>query len=271
MIKFISLSILVLIVSQGFAQNKKSTNYDTTRFKLGEMTVLIFEDSLENNQPIDTIDASPSEDEAKKNSAHWAGLELGINMLLNDQQTTTFNNNPYWQNDPAKSWNFNLNLAEHKFKIYKHYIGITTGAGFNFTQIGFKNNYVLTSTKDSVYAQIDTVFTYSKNKLRAAYLQVPLLIEFCSSPNDESFYLSAGVIGGLRLSSRTKRQGDFNGKEFEQFSKGTYSLNPFKLDATVRMGINNWGIFASYALIPLFESGKTVAVHPLTFGLSTNF
>ena len=38
------------------------------------------------------------------------------------------------------------------------------------------------------------------------------------------------------MTSKLKRKGEFDGKEFEQKEKGTYGLNPFKLDATARMG-----------------------------------
>ena len=68
-----------------------------------------------------------------------------------------------------------------------------------------------------------------------------------------------------------KQIGEMDGKQFEYKRKGTYGLNPFKVDATVRMGYGSWGAFATYALLPMFEDGKTTAVHPLTFGLSLNF
>jgi hypothetical protein len=43
------------------------------------------------------------------------------------------------------------------------------------------------------------------------------------------------------------------------------------LDAAMRMGYGNWGAFATYSLLPLFETSKTTEVFPLTFGLSINF
>ena len=101
---------------------------------------------------------------------------------------------------------------------------------------------------------------------------MPLLLEFNTNADpDKSFYLAAGVIGGVRLASNVKRKGDYDGKEFREESKGKFGLNPFKLDGTVRLGYSNWGAFASYSLLPLFDTGKTVEVYPLTFGLSMNF
>jgi len=243
----------------------KANGKDTMRYKLGNMHIYVFED--EEN---DIIDAGADDKTSKINEAHWSGLELGVNMLLNAQQNYSFPQNKYWENDPANSFNLNLNLFNTKLPIYKHYIGVVTGFGFNFTQFAFKNNYVLNSNKDSLFGVIDTVFNYSKNKLKASYLQIPLLLEFSSKKGMDGFYFATGVIGGLRLSSKTKREGGYQGKNFEEKIKGTYSLNSFKLDATFRAGYGNCGVFATYALIPLFETEKTVQVHPITFGISWN-
>lgn len=265
----------LLLVNIGFAQETEKEKGDTTRMNFGKMELIVVEHGggeFDDEEPTDTIDASPSEEEAERNEAHWAGLDFGVGLLMNNAYGTNFENNPYWENDPAKSFNFGLNLMEHKFKIYKHYVGLTTGLGFNFTQIGFNNNYILTTTADSIYAEIDTVYSYSKNKLRATYLQVPLLLEFnTSTDDDKNFYLAAGVIGGVRIASKVKREGEWEGKEFEVNKKGQYGLNSFKLDATVRLGYADWGAFATYSLIPLFETGKTVDVHPFTVGLTHNF
>ena len=244
----------------------KANGKDTNRYKIGNMNIYVFADPKKES---DTIDASPSKEEAEKNEKHWhqanwGGIDFGVNVLTNGDFGTSFNKNKYWENDPANSFNYNLNLFSKKHYIYQNNVGIVTGLGFNFTQFAFKNNYVIKSTVDSVYAQIDTVYSYTKNKLKAAYVQVPLLLEL--STDDNNRYISAGLIGGLRIGSKVKYEGEFNGKNFHEKIKGTYDLNSFKLDATVRVGVGNVGVYLTYALIPLFETGKTVPVHPLTFG-----
>lgn len=271
--KLIYTAATFLMIGQAFSQQESKEPQDTTRMKFGKVELLVIDHSGEDNEVVtDTIDASPDKEEVEKFEPHWAGFDLGVNVLLNDQYGTNFSNNPYWENDPANSFNFGLNLLEHKFSIYKNYVGLTTGLGFNFTQVGFKNNYVLMSTQDSVYGVVDTVYNYTKNKLLATYVQVPLLLEFNTrNSNNHNFYLATGIIGGVRLSSKINRAGNLDGKTFSQVTKGVYALNSFKLDATVRMGYEDWGVFATYALIPLFESGKTVDVHPFTVGLTHNF
>ncbi|MCE2711083.1 MAG: PorT family protein [Cryomorphaceae bacterium] len=262
--RIVILSVL-LISSTAFAQREEKK--DTTRINVGEMEILVI--SHEDKAVIDTIDAAPTEVEKEKIKAHWAGLDMGFTALMNPDFGTSFAEHPYWENDPGRSMTWNLNLFEHKFG---RTVGFTTGMGFSFTQTAFKDNYVLVYTSDTLYAEIDSVNTYSKNKLRATYLTVPLLLDICSvKKGGDGFYLAAGVVGGVRISSRIKRIGEQDGKEFRQEEKGVYGLNAFRLDATIRTGYDNWGAFASYNLMPLFETSKTVSVYPLTVGLTLNF
>lgn len=250
---------------------------DTTRLNLGETEVLIIKTPkgtvVINGDETDTLVVV--EDPKKKEYSHdgkWSGVDFGVTMLMNNQFGTSFPSAPQWQNDPAKSFYWNLNLFDHRFNIYKDRIGITTGLGFNFTQIGLKNNYLLYQNADSIWAKQDTVFSYSKNKLRATYLQIPLMLEFnTSSDEDKSFYFSAGVVGGVRIGSSLKRKIEMNGLDTKERIRGTYALSPFRLDATARLGYGNWGLFASYNLIPLFDTDKTAEVYPLSFGLSLVF
>jgi hypothetical protein len=266
-------TLAVLLSSAGvFAQERTP---DTTRVNMGKMEIILVDHSkeeMDDNEDIDTVDAEPSDNDREKYEAHWAGLDMGFGMNLNNAMGTSFDTNPYWENDPARSMTWNLNILEKKFAIAKQYVGITTGLGFSFTQMAFRDNYVLQHNSDTLFAVIDTLNDYSKNKLWANYLTVPLLIEFATNEDaDKSFYLAAGVVGGVRLSSKIKREGEFDGKDFKQSVKGVYGLNSFKLDALVRFGYGDWGAFASYSLMPLFDTDKTVEVYPLTFGLSMNF
>lgn len=245
---------------------------DTTRLNVGTREVLIITRGDKSEYDLDFEDGEEAPKKSKPNEAHWAGVDFGFSILMNESFKPSFPNHPYWENDAARSQVWNLNLMEHKFNFGTPYVGLTTGLGFSFTSIAFNDNYILTSTSDTLFAGIDTLNSYSKNKLKASYLTVPLLLEFNTNADpDKSFYLAAGVVGGVRLTSKIKRKGEFEGKEFEQKEKGVYALNSFKLDATARMGYGSWGVFANYSLLPLFDTGKTTEVYPLTFGLSFNF
>ena len=167
---------MMLIGLTSFTQEEDNPA-DTTRFNFGEKEILII-DHIEDSLIIEDGDTVLYEPSKRRSEAHWAGLDFGVTMLLNASGANNFPNNPQWNNDPARSQVWNLNILEHKFNIAKEYFGITTGLGFSFTSVALKNNYVLTDTADSLFASIDTVNNYSKNKLKAAYLTIPLLLEF---------------------------------------------------------------------------------------------
>lgn len=276
--KFLLYAFASLLVSNIQAQEEKKEG-DTTRINLGEnKEILIITKGSNTNIYIEDGDSleTKTEKEPKKHKAShdgaWAGMDLGVNMLMSSNFKSSFPAAKQWEADPAKSFYFNFNFVDRRFNIYKEYVGITTGLGLNFNQIAFKNNYLLNENADSLWAVIDTANNYSKNKLRATYLQIPLLLEFNTSKlESKSFRVSMGVIGGLRLGSSTKRKITEDGENFKKKDKGTYALNPFKLDGTIRMGYKNLGIFANYSILPLFDTKKTSEVYPLSFGISYNF
>jgi len=250
---------------------------DTTRIHMGGKEILVISkgdvqvigDTTATDENGEVISDEPAKPEI---TAHWAGIDFGPTILLNDAMKNSFPNDPQWENDPGKSFSWNFNVMEHKFPIYKNYIGITTGLGFNLTGVGLRQN-VLNINNDSLWATTDTVSNFNKNKLRAFYLTAPLMIEICSNGDgdDKGFYLAAGVIGGIRIGSSVKTKIDTDTRDVKEKTKGTYGLNAFKLDAAVRLGYNDWGVFASYNVLPMFDTDKTAAVYPVTFGLSYNF
>jgi hypothetical protein len=261
--------ISALLISTGiFAQGVPETpqeEMDTMRIHLKSSEVIFVQ-----KKNFDTIDAGPNELK-RNNEAHWEGLDFGFNVMINASGGTKFPGNEYWENDPAHSIYFNINFVEKKFKIIQEYVGLTTGIGFNFNQFAFNDNYILIDSIDALVGVLSSQ-AYSKNKLRAAYLQIPLMLEFnTNKENDKGLYVAAGVIGGVRLSSRVKRVGKIDGDEFKEVVKGTYGLNPFKLDLTGRVGFGSFGAFVNYSVLPLFDTDKTIGVYPLTVGVSLAF
>ena len=142
--------------------------------------------------------------------------------------------------------------------------------------MSFRNNYVATlqfgdEGGGDLVASQDTLINYTKNKLKATYLTVPLLLEFNSNADaDKSFYVAAGVVGGVKIASRYKRAYD-DGKSNISSQKGQFGLQTFRLDGTVRIGYGDWGAFASYGLLPLFYTTNNPQANPLIFGLTLNF
>lgn len=217
-------------------------------------------------------DTNTDNEKTKQYDAHWAGMDIGTLILMNDNFNTKFDANPYWKNNIVKSASVNINLYEYKVPFVKQYFGLTTGFGTTISTIGFKDNYILQHDKDSTFALKDTVQSYRQNSLSVVYLTVPLLLEFSTKVKQKkSCYLSAGVVGGLRIGSNTTKTGKYsNGDRFQNVVRSKYNLAPFTLDATLRMGYDAIGLYASYQLNSLFMKDKTVNIYPLKVGVTFN-
>ncbi len=203
---------------------------------------------------------------------YWSGFDIGVNSLRNTQGSNTFNSN-FLEIDPAQSFNFSFNLMEKRIAFGTPHIGLVTGIGFTHSRYGLKNNNLLRSNSDSTWAVMDTVISYSKNQLRSWYFNVPLLLHFNTSKHENNnVYLSAGVIGGVRMGKgKLFRKYEYFGGDQKDKIKGNYNLNSFQLSATARLGYRNFGLFANYNLMPLFEENKSEQAFPLTVGASFNF
>lgn len=258
------------------ADTIQSIPVDTTRFKIGDVEFLIIDH--------DTIPAGSSTDidinengewephENKNKMTYWAGFDLGMNVVLDDHRSFNSPNSAHLQFDPAKSFNFSFNLLEQRIRIAKDYFGIVTGIGFTNSRFGFKDDrLMLGSTVDSTFAMTDTTLLsgYTKNQLRVNTFNIPLLLQFnFAKRHNKNFHIAIGAIGSVRMNSNVKYKYETVTGEAKRKSKGRYNLSAFQVAATARMGFRNFGLFANYHFLPLFEVGKSEVIYPVTFGMS---
>jgi hypothetical protein len=282
----ITLGLFVLTATLSMAQSE-SKGADTSKFNLGKKVVRVYTNGGEvqkitfDSQDNDSIALRESKEKARnkdsiqtvknKFEGRWGGMDFGTSVLLNSSGQASFTKQSFLENDPSKSFYMNLNLFDRKMPIIKHYVGITSGIGFNWTSVGIKNNQTLQYNADSVWTTVDKNlgYNYDKNKLRATYLTVPLFLEFNTKADPgKTAYLMLGVVGGLKLNSKFIQKAENDKVEVDNKTKGDYALNPFKLDASVRAGYKGVGLFASYSLLPLFDTKRVEKAYPISFGLS---
>ncbi len=276
--KNILLLIGVTLGAFSYAQEETKEPEDTTRFTVGGLEFII----IDHGDTQDTI-LVPGESDGDdfhigkhskgddKDLTYWSGFEFGPSILLNKNGGTSIETD-YLKLDPAQSFSYNFNLFEKRVPFGTDHIGLVTGLGLTHSRYGLKNNYSIQANADSTWGVVDSLTQYNKNQLRATYLNVPLLININTSKyENKNFHIAAGVIGGVRLSSKTVQKFDVDGKQSKRKYKGVYNLNPFQAIATARVGYKDVGVFANYNLLSLFESGATEEVFPLTMGISLHF
>ncbi len=244
-------------------------NDDTTKIKMYDKEIVI----VEGNDDIKVLRKPNLGKKSKKFRGNWSGLEFGINGYLTPDHSmilpAEYN---YLELDYPKSINFNFNIFQQSVRIIGNKFGLVTGLGFSWYNFKFNSKNTVLSTDSAFltgYLDTDPSKSYIKSKLTASYITVPLLLEFQtnSKHKSNSFHLSAGVIGGVRLGSHTKQVYTVNGSgEYKPKVKDNFFLQPFKADATARIGWGPINLYATYSLIEMFNPGQGPELYPFTVG-----
>jgi len=105
---------------------------------------------------------------------------------------------------------------------------------------------------------------FSKNKLAADYLTVPMMLNFSSNPGDHNrgISVSVGVSAGYLYSQRNKQESNKRGK---QKNKGDYDLEQFKFSYIAEVGLGPVRLYGSYSPNSLFQKG--LDMRPYTLGV----
>ena len=209
----------------------------------------------------------------KKNllfDANWNGFEAGLNMLFNTPADVVNTNNGAQGMEirPLRSWYFGFNIADVGVAFdRRHRVGLFTGVGLGWNNFSWNNNIKIEYNPDNVVytlVPIESEQVVKNSKYGALFLQMPLMLEVRPT---RSMYIDAGVTGGLRIAqwNRVKLEDGTQSKRYYGAN-----INQFKLDASLRVGGENIGFFANYALLPIFNMSNA-KVRPINFGFSINF
>jgi len=253
--------------------NGEETASDTTKLKFGKKKYVIIGDGKEDDdEDEDIVSKKDSCNNYNEGFKHWNGIELGINGLLDyKNRLDAPDGATFLELNYSKSIQFGLNLFEKNFHIYKNYINLTTGFGFDFNHYALKNNVTLNSDTSYLSASNDLV-KYNKNTLNVSYIKVPLILEINTSKNPKNnFHIAAGALFEYRIHSVLKQKYDLNDKHYKIKQRDDFNLDPFLYSATARIGYNNVTLFANYSLNRLFKKDKAPQEYPFTAGVNFTF
>lgn len=263
------------------AAKAKSAKPDTTRLRIGKKKVIIINDDLisiesdstEYDYEWDWDDSTHTSHNYKKTfEAHWSGIDIGLNNVLNSGNTLDMPQGAeYLDIHMGNSWGVGLNVFDKGFNIYNDQVGIVTGLGFEFNNYRFTKNISLVPDLDSLAYTSDSI-SYSKNKLTCTYLTIPLLIEAHIPIGGNDLRIAVGGIAGVKIGSHTKQVYYENGNKIKSKSKGDYHLNPFRYGVTARLGYSGINLYAIYNFSTLFEEDEgPTDLYPFSIGFSVVF
>lgn len=158
--------------------------------------------------------------------------------------------------------NFNLWFFSQNTSLIRRVVNLRYGLGIESNNYFYKTNITYVDGRDVHVTRVFEQFT--KNKLVANYLTVPVMINFNTSPGKkrEGFQFSAGISGGYLYSARQKQVSIENGK---QKNKTDFNLERFKLSYVAELGLGPVMLYGSYSITPLHQFA--LQQYPYTVGI----
>lgn len=243
---------------------------------------------IKKNDTTKTLEMGRSNQYKKRNtriSTNYFVFDLGFSNY--NDQTDYLNTGSYLVNRPGqpnfsksdfklrtgKSINVNIWFFMQRLSIIKQNVNLKYGLGLELnnyrykTAISYKENGVIPysggTLSSSPFIFKDSI-SFSKNKLAADYLTVPLMINFASNhaSNKKGISASFGVSAGYLYSQRNKQKSNERGK---RKNKGEYDLERFKLSYVGELGIGPVRLYGSYSPKSMYENG--LDMRPYTVGI----
>ena len=260
---------------------------DTTQYRFGDKKILIVNSSDPVDSDWDDFNICDTVSEDRDNVEGIGSLQVGVNGYMTPVNSLNLPMEmSLMELDYTKSRSVSFNIQWYINKMKESTIYFSPGLGLDYKSYFFKNNVNIGTGNDTVLFALDTVKAYKKYKLRATYIQVPLIIGFrlggkskkrvgvndgevnVQVPRSEkSLNIQAGVIGGYNIGALIKTKYEQDGTKFKNKIKDDFNLNPFRLTATARIGYGDFGFFVNYGLTSLFQKRKSPDLIPFALGV----
>lgn len=292
--KFTLLMAIVLVAMSSKAQTDtvispitdtlvKKQKPDTIR--VGNILIIKKNGDSENKAERNTtVELGRSPKKNSKVSTSWLELDFGFSNY--NDQTNYGNTGSYLVNRPGsqdfsagdfklragKSINVNIWIFMQKMSLIKHYVNLKYGMGLELNNYRYKspisyaeNGFIPYSNgqqTSNAFIFRDSI-SFSKNKLAADYLTVPLMLNFDTNPNDskKGITASVGISAGYLYSQRNKQKSDERGK---RTNKGEYDMERFKISYIGELGLGPVRLYGSYSPASMYQNG--LDIRPFNIG-----
>jgi hypothetical protein len=203
--------------------------------------------------------------------SHWSGFGVGFSNL---PEGLDFGGELASSLKVSRSLQYNLNLLSGSWRIADGNCRAVYGMGIQFNSIHFQANKAIeVHDFKSVITTTEAGQEYNTSRLHYTCLTFPLLVETSHDFGEGShFFINAGIVGKVKTASSSKIwRNDANGNEYKTKLPGDLNIRPVSLDFLIQAGINDFGIFASYAPFELFMNNKGPKGNQTTIGIQCYF
>ncbi len=235
---------------------------ESTVFRIGDTEISLHDDSRPTVRRVRSA--------SWKN--YWSGLYLGFNGYLSPENSLTLPaESSFMDMKHRRSLEVNLNMKEQKLIIARgenSLLGMVSGIGLTWNNYYLENNVRLVHGQEML-GYVDSEHNLRTNRLRVFSLKVPLMMQYqYHEPGKrQSFHMSAGIQGAVRLKSHTKVQYRVNDSKQTDRDRNDYYLSPYRLEAIGQIGWERLNLFATYSLTAMFKENKGPELYPFSVGI----
>lgn len=194
-------------------------------------------------------------------------IDWGFSRIMDDGALSLSEENQFLKYKKAS--NFGFDVAQFGIRSsdnFKTYIS----AGFEWNYLRLKQNILLEENTSPISYEPSDI-EYSKNVFTTTYLRFPLTFEWRSNQNSHGKRVKAafGAMTGVLLKGTQRLKSKEHGK---QKFKDNYSLASFQYGPFIRLGYDDFGIFAKYYMNDFFEKSPAQKnLNNLAFGITLGF
>lgn len=209
---------------------------------------------------------------------HWSGFYYGF-VNFADTDYAMYEGDKFMELDWSHSFALQFNVFKHSINLVpRNNFGLVWGVGFEYQRLRFEDNDRSITCENHQIIPVDlheklNSTNIKRSSFKNLYLTIPLMLELqLPAASHHRFYVSGGVMGGLRMHSKTKViYKDTEGDRHKKKEKGNFNMVPFKADVIGRIGFNCLTIWGSYTLTNMFKADKGPELHAYTIGLGLSF
>lgn len=277
--------VLAILCNMAIAQSdttKPVTATDTIR--VGNIIIIKSGEKTKSGNNNDTYIRVRRKNDTKPSnvSTNWVIVDFGFTNY--SDKTDYANTGAYLFNKPGvpnlgandfklnagKSVNINIWLFMQRLNLIQHHVNLKYGLGVELNNYRYRSAISYLEQNPFVTGQapapviIRDSISFSKNKLAADYVTIPLMLNFSTSTDDynKGFSVSVGVSAGYLYSQRNKQVSEARGK---QTNRGNYDVEQFKFSYIGEISFGPVRLYGSYTPKSIYERG--LKMRPYTFGV----
>ena len=261
------LLLLAICCTNVFSQKDKLPELDTTTFKIGNNTaILINRPPKEFDYDFGNCDSSCNK---KGKDIVTFIVDVGANGYLTAENKIALpDEHNLMDLDYTRSRSFGFSFLFDVVNLAHDRLYIAPGIGVTWNGYHYENNINISSSSDKLIFSLDTLHQNTKYKLRATYLEIPLMIGTRIGNLKAPLGIQFGVIGGYKIGSITKQKYQQDRTSYKTRAQQNFNLSPFKLDLITRITFGDIGLFGRYSMTTLFKDGKTLELTPFAAGIT---